>query len=567
MAVALARKPTSVRAAHATPALKLPVRRQSAKKGPVASLSHIPVSPKTLIRRKCAACTSEEESVSPQLKVGSIHDPAEREADAVADQVMRNPLGSQSALPIASSPNAPRNPIRMKEGGGANHGTITVGGAAASAIDALGSGQPMPASDRQYFEPRFGHDLSHVRIHNDNVADTAASNINARAFTRGSDIVFARGEYGSNRTSRRLMAHELAHVEQNNQLIRRKCKDKPPSCTEAKFSKTSQTIFKHHTDPGSWQYRAATKDCYRPADIAESIKEDFPNLYTGILANYANQMIKYNEVEVTRIRPGDCFAFLEDWVDPKIGDIDENLKDLNKTGNVTEKNHIIAVIYAEQSLENESAIAKAQLAWDNINAIDADLLPVEEKTPHYRAAMSAHSDLNWALVIDSQREYIFNAMLLRIKSFQSNFGSNFKGVVNKGTFHGMDPKSPAHKNNYLPALEYLEGKTPKKSINKKAIDRVKWNVENIKEKDIPNDAGPYYFHWWSKSTAEKTYNAGIAAGDSTDLAEKKAAYKHAKDVVHASMDGVTESTGWKKKIPGLNRGKANERIGSMYVYD
>src|SRR3954453_18352463 len=72
-------------------------------------------------------------------------------------------------------------------------------------------GGPLAADLRSYFEPRFGHDFSSVRIH-DNAA-AAAQSINARAFTLGRDIAFARGEYQPNTSAGRwLIAHELAHT-------------------------------------------------------------------------------------------------------------------------------------------------------------------------------------------------------------------------------------------------------------------------------------------------------------------------------------------------------------------
>jgi hypothetical protein len=81
---------------------------------------------------------------------------------------------------------------------------------------------PLPAGERAYFEPRFGRDLSDVRIHTDEAAASASSGINARAFTLGSDIAFARGEYApGHREGRRLIAHELAHVMQRLPFIAR----------------------------------------------------------------------------------------------------------------------------------------------------------------------------------------------------------------------------------------------------------------------------------------------------------------------------------------------------------
>lgn len=79
------------------------------------------------------------------------------------------------------------------------------------------NGRPLPALLRGYFEPRFGADLSMVRIHNDSQAAEAASHLQAHAFTVGRDIVFGAGQYAPHTTrSQRLLAHELAHVIQQN---------------------------------------------------------------------------------------------------------------------------------------------------------------------------------------------------------------------------------------------------------------------------------------------------------------------------------------------------------------
>jgi Domain of unknown function (DUF4157) len=54
----------------------------------------------------------------------------------------------------------------------------------------LGSpGRPLDAETRNFMEPRFGHDFSHVRIHSDACAASAAGAVNAFAFTVGDDIV------------------------------------------------------------------------------------------------------------------------------------------------------------------------------------------------------------------------------------------------------------------------------------------------------------------------------------------------------------------------------------------
>lgn len=82
------------------------------------------------------------------------------------------------------------------------------------AIESLrGGGQPLPESTRSFFEPRFGHDFSRVRVHHDARAAESARAINARAYTRGRDIVFGAGQYAPGTSSgQRLLAHELTHV-------------------------------------------------------------------------------------------------------------------------------------------------------------------------------------------------------------------------------------------------------------------------------------------------------------------------------------------------------------------
>jgi hypothetical protein len=78
-----------------------------------------------------------------------------------------------------------------------------------------GGGQPLSENDLAFFEPRFGHDFSQVRVHTDAKAAEAAQAVDARAFTVGKDVVFGAGQYAPGASGgRRLVAHELAHVVQ-----------------------------------------------------------------------------------------------------------------------------------------------------------------------------------------------------------------------------------------------------------------------------------------------------------------------------------------------------------------
>jgi Domain of unknown function (DUF4157) len=76
-------------------------------------------------------------------------------------------------------------------------------------------GQLLDADTRAYFEPRYGHDFSRVRVHADQQASEAARAVDAAAYTVGSQIGFAEGRYQPGTAAgRRLLAHELAHVAQ-----------------------------------------------------------------------------------------------------------------------------------------------------------------------------------------------------------------------------------------------------------------------------------------------------------------------------------------------------------------
>jgi hypothetical protein len=80
-----------------------------------------------------------------------------------------------------------------------------------------GGGQPLEKSVREFFEPRFGHDFSHVRVHHDTRAAESSHAMNAQAYTLGRDIAFGTGQYGPGTTEgRRLIAHELSHVIQQS---------------------------------------------------------------------------------------------------------------------------------------------------------------------------------------------------------------------------------------------------------------------------------------------------------------------------------------------------------------
>jgi hypothetical protein len=137
----------------------------------------------------CAAC-----SAAAGVRLSEASDPLEREADAIADRVMRKAVPGAPA-PVLSRPAA-------------------VASSAATALVPAGGGS-LDAMTRAYMEPRFGADFGPVRVHAGPAAAGQAARFSARAYTVGEHVVFGAGQYqpGSD-TGRRLLAHELAHVVQ-----------------------------------------------------------------------------------------------------------------------------------------------------------------------------------------------------------------------------------------------------------------------------------------------------------------------------------------------------------------
>ena len=174
--------------------------------------------------------------IQAKLKVGAVDDPLEHEADRVADQVMRMPApgaAMTSAPPQVSRKCAAceeqvsrkcaaceeEERLQKKEAAPA---TPALSEAPPSVHEALRApGQPLDAATRAYFEPRFRHDFSGVRVHVDSAAAQSAWDVNAHAYTVGRDIAFDSGRFApGSQEGRRLIAHELTHVVQQGGLGR-----------------------------------------------------------------------------------------------------------------------------------------------------------------------------------------------------------------------------------------------------------------------------------------------------------------------------------------------------------
>jgi len=217
---------------HRAPGL-MAHRHDAREPAPFASpdwnFAAIPIFPGGLMRRPEAhelrppALQHTESPVRFQRKltVGPPGDVFERQADSVADQVMRMPgpklqhaCACGGACPkCRQQPGVAREILRTK---GAP-ASVSAAPAAPHSVESVVSsaGQPLDSHTRAFFEPRFGYDFSRVRIHTGAQAAESAAATQALAYTVGDHIAFAAHAYAPRTAAgRKLLAHELTHVVQ-----------------------------------------------------------------------------------------------------------------------------------------------------------------------------------------------------------------------------------------------------------------------------------------------------------------------------------------------------------------
>jgi hypothetical protein len=142
-----------------------------------------------------------------KLVIGVPGDIYEREADRMAEQVMRRPQ-LQRACQCGGEC---RECDSEEQGAGQIAAPPIVHAALRS------PGRPLDATTRASLEPRFGRDFSRVRIHTGHAAEQSAKAVNAEAYTVGHDVVFGAGKFAPETDAgRRLLAHELTHVVQQS---------------------------------------------------------------------------------------------------------------------------------------------------------------------------------------------------------------------------------------------------------------------------------------------------------------------------------------------------------------
>jgi hypothetical protein len=291
-----------------------------------------------------------------KLEIGAVDDPLEHEADRVAEQVMRMPEPASPA--VASTWHAPSDGASGVPTQSTSHLALwrkcACGGScdkckaeqaddehgkvqrkpASGQISPVGvahptstttapplvhevlrsPGQPLSAAALAFFEPRFGRDFSQVRVHAGAKADESARELNALAYTIGSNVVLA-GQSAALPLSQRhqLLAHELAHVVQQTSVPKR-IQRQPKATNPTKKEQTSIVkivAYEDSTNPG-----VATLSTGETTPVTITSNCFLPGVYSlKRIKESRHYQVQTVHKQLAGAKKPTCEGFL--WVKPK----------------------------------------------------------------------------------------------------------------------------------------------------------------------------------------------------------------------------------------------------------
>ena len=160
-----------------------------------------------------------------------------------------NNQSNKSVEPKPFKPPAPNSsqmpaPVQKKSEP-VSSATITNGAVPNSVESGMKSktkGKRLPASIANELGSEMNADFSAVNIHNDEQSFTMNRQLSAKAFTHGRDIYFDHGNYDpESRVGKKLLAHELTHVLQQNNSMQERIHRSPVSADIPNFSQVGDS--------------------------------------------------------------------------------------------------------------------------------------------------------------------------------------------------------------------------------------------------------------------------------------------------------------------------------------
>ncbi|MGZ4099836.1 MAG: eCIS core domain-containing protein, partial [Bacteroidia bacterium] len=168
---------------------------------------------------------SEESSntyIQPSMEIGKEDDEHEKEANHVADKVMRMSAGEEAEKMSVAKEGIQKMPVgndtpiwRMTASPSPEMGMKASPNVEQNINSSKGSGQSLSPELQSEMGNKMGADFSGVKIHTGENAVQMNKEVGAKAFTHGNDIYFNSDQYNpSLQKGKHLLAHELTHVVQ-----------------------------------------------------------------------------------------------------------------------------------------------------------------------------------------------------------------------------------------------------------------------------------------------------------------------------------------------------------------
>lgn len=230
-------------------------------------------------------------AIQAKLSVNRPGDQYEQEANRVAEQVIGMPDSDFAPRPAPASGKRLELQRQCACGGSTGAGAVCpdcenekvmrsdAGAAPASEAPPIvhevlrSSGEPLNPATRAFFEPRFGHDFSAVRIHTDSRAKASAAALNALAFTLRHHIVLGAAPSSDHQGhSGWLLAHELAHVVQQGAARQFPAQNNTrapywPQANQCTVATSPPHLARHRI--GAVLQRATKKGCIAPSFVVD----------------------------------------------------------------------------------------------------------------------------------------------------------------------------------------------------------------------------------------------------------------------------------------------------------
>ena len=206
-----------------------------------------------VIQRKCEGCEEDDKKVQRQPEKKEEEKIMKAEDKKEEEKIVQKKEDKKEEEKVMKKEDKKEEEkLQKKE---ANSSSSSVGGISNYVSSLNSKGSPLPAQVNQFFSSRMGYDFSNVKVHTDKEAATSAKEVNAKAYSIGNHVVFNDGQFNTDsEPGKKLMAHELAHVIQQNgnESISRKGEEEAEQeCTAGSVDLEAETLATYKKGAGT----------------------------------------------------------------------------------------------------------------------------------------------------------------------------------------------------------------------------------------------------------------------------------------------------------------------------